>query len=182
MQVDFRFCPVCATDLVMRTDSDAGADGDKARLACPEGHWTHWDNPVPVLAALVELEGRILLARNAAWGPKNFALITGFMERGETPEQGIQRELHEETGLSADAISLIGVYEFIRKNELIIAYHVQASGEVRLSPELVEYRLVSPERLRQWRAGTGFAMADWMRARGLTPEFIDWGTEAPAND
>ncbi len=151
MQVDFRFCPVCATDLVMRTDSDAGADGDKARLACPEGHWTHWDNPVPVLAALVELEGRILLARNAAWGPKNFALITGFMERGETPEQGIQRELHEETGLSADAISLIGVYEFIRKNELIIAYHVQASGEVRLSPELVEYRLVSPERAQDAR-------------------------------
>ena len=182
MHADFRFCPVCATELVMRADSAAGADGDKARLACPDGHWTHWDNPVPVLAALVELEGRILLARNAAWGPKNFALITGFMERGETPEQGIQRELQEETGLSADTISLIGVYEFIRKNELIIAYHVQASGEVRLSPELVEYRLVSPEKLRPWRAGTGFAMADWMRARGLEPEFIDWGSEAPAND
>jgi NADH pyrophosphatase NudC (nudix superfamily) len=91
MHVDFRYCPVCATELVMRADSAAGADGDKARLACPDGHWTHWDNPVPVLAALVELEGRILLARNAAWGPKNFALITGFMERGETPEQGIQR-------------------------------------------------------------------------------------------
>ena len=182
MQVDFRFCPVCATELVMRADSATGADGDKARLACPDGHWTHWDNPVPVLAALVELEGRILLARNAAWGPKNFALITGFMERGETPEQGIQRELHEETGLLTDTISLIGVYEFIRKNELIIAYHVRASGEVRLSPELVEYRLVSPEKLRPWRAGTGYAMADWMRARGLEPEFIDWGSEAPTND
>ena len=166
----------------MRADSAAGADGDKARLACPDGHWTHWDNPVPVLAALVELEGRILLARNAAWGPKNFALITGFMERGETPEQGVAREVHEETGLSADVVSLIGVYEFIRKNELIIAYHVKASGAIRLSSELVEYRLVSPERLRPWRAGTGFAMADWMRARGLEPEFIDWGTLAPEND
>ena len=166
----------------MRHDSAEGADGDKARLGCPDGHWTHWDNPVPVLAALVELEGRILLARNAAWGPKNFALITGFMERGETPEQGIARELQEETGLFADAISLIGVYEFIRKNELIIAYHVQASGQINLSPELVEYRLVSPERLRPWRAGTGYAMADWMRQRGLDPEFIDWGAQAPEND
>jgi hypothetical protein len=35
---------------------------------------------IPVLAALVEVENKILLARNAAWGPKNFALITGFME------------------------------------------------------------------------------------------------------
>ena len=45
---------MCATPLVLRTDSEAGADGDKPRLACPDGHWTHWDNPLPVLAALVE--------------------------------------------------------------------------------------------------------------------------------
>ena len=77
--MDFRFCPKCAAPLELRADGDAGADGDKARLACPDGHWTHWDNPLPVLAALVEVEGKILLARNAAWGPKNFALITGFM-------------------------------------------------------------------------------------------------------
>jgi NAD+ diphosphatase len=72
--MEYRYCPVCASELVMRHDSESGADGEKARLACPVGHWTHWDNPIPVLAALVEVENRILLARNAAWGPKNFAL------------------------------------------------------------------------------------------------------------
>ncbi len=179
--MDFRFCPMCAAPLVLRKDDEAGADGDEARLACPDGHWTHWDNPLPVLAALVEVKGKILLARNAAWGPQNFALITGFMERGETPEQGVARELKEETGLHAEVTTLIGVYEFICKNELIIAYHVKASGEIRLSPELVEVRLVSPEKLRPWRAGTGYAMANWMRGRGLEPEFLDWGTQAPAN-
>ncbi|WP_323494487.1 NUDIX hydrolase, partial [Sphingomonas sp. 10B4] len=81
------------------------------------------------------------------------------MERGETPEQGIARELKEETNLDADQINLIGVYEFIKKNEVIIAYHVKASGEIRLSPELLEYRLIQPEKLRPWRAGTGYAMA-----------------------
>jgi NAD+ diphosphatase len=99
------------------------------------------------------------------------------MERGETPEQGIARELKEETSLDADEITLIGVYEFIRKNELIIAYHVKASGEIRLSEELVDYRLIAPEKLRPWRAGTGYAMADWMRLRGLPVEFIDWPAE-----
>ena len=84
--------------------------------------------------------------------------------------------------LHAEVTTLIGVYEFIRKNELIIAYHVKASGEIKLSPELVEVRLVSPEKLRPWRAGTGYAMADWMRGRGLEPEFLDWGTQAPANE
>jgi len=85
----------------------------------------------------------------------------------------VARELKEETNLDAEQITLIGVYEFIRKNELILAYHVKAAGEVRLSEELVDYRLIAPEKLRPWRAGTGYAMADWMRARGLTVEFMD---------
>ncbi|MBV8666430.1 MAG: NUDIX hydrolase [Burkholderiaceae bacterium] len=165
---DLVYCPICAAKLGVK--QEAGRE----RLACPSGHWTHWDNPLPVLAALVELDGKILLARNAAWPEKMFALITGFMERGETPEQGVARELKEETGLDAEAIALIGVYEFMRKNELIVAYHVKATGEVRLSEELVEYRLVAPEKLRPWRAGTGYAMADWMRARNLPVEFLEW--------
>lgn len=168
---EYRYCPKCAAPLIRR--ADAGEAG-RVRLACPDGHWTHWDNPLPVLAALVEVEGRILLARNAAWPEKMFALITGFMERDETPEQGVARELKEETNLDADEISLIGVYEFMRKNEVIIAYHVRASGEIRLSEELVDYRLIAPEKLRPWRAGTGYAMADWMRARGLPVEFMEF--------
>ncbi|NEX60504.1 NUDIX domain-containing protein [Noviherbaspirillum galbum] len=168
---------MCAAPLVQRADT---GEAGKLRLACPDGHWTHWDNPLPVLAALVEIgdhasgESRILLARNAAWPEKMFALITGFMERGETPEQGVARELKEETNLDADAVSLIGVYEFVRKNEVILAYHVKASGTIRLSEELVDYRLVAPEKLRPWRAGTGYAVADWMEARGLPVEFLDW--------
>lgn len=169
----YRYCPMCAVPLIERADA---GQGGKVRLACPDGHWTHWDNPLPVLAALVQVDGKILLARNAAWPEKKFALVTGFMERDETPEQGVARELKEETNLDAQEIRLIGVYEFMRKNELIIAYHVKASGEIRLSEELVEYRLVAPERLRPWHAGTGYAMADWMRAQGLAVEFIETPT------
>ena len=98
------------------------------------------------------------------------------MERGETPEQGVARELKEETNLDAETISLIGVYEFIKKNEVIIAYHVRASGEIRLSPELVEYRLIEPQKLRPWHAGTGHAMADWMRSNGYDPVYVEWPT------
>ncbi len=145
----------------------------RERVSCPTGHWIHWDNPLPVLAALVEIEGRILLARNAAWPEQRFALVTGFMERDETPEQGIARELKEETNLDADAVTLIGVYEFMRKNEVVIAYHVRASGAICLSEELVEFRLIAPEKLRPWRAGTGHAVADWMRGRGLPVTYVD---------
>ncbi|HET6600030.1 MAG TPA: NUDIX hydrolase, partial [Burkholderiaceae bacterium] len=46
--------------------------------------------------------------------------------------------------------------------------------EIELSPELAEYRLYRPEALRCWRAGTGYALADWLTARGIAPQFIDW--------
>jgi NAD+ diphosphatase len=163
----WHFCPLCATPLEQR-DS-----GGRVRASCPRCHFVQWNNPLPVLAALVEYEGRILLARNAAWTNGMFALITGFLEANETPEAGMARELKEETNLDVDRITLIGVYEFMRKNELIIAYHVEASGTIELNEELAEFRLIAPERLRPWRAGTGYAMADWMRARGLPVEFIE---------
>ncbi|MBE2264428.1 MAG: NUDIX domain-containing protein [Burkholderiaceae bacterium] len=167
----FRFCPSCATELALISQLEDG--GEKARLRCPACNFTHWNNPVPVLAAVIEYEGQVLLARNAAWPGRMFALITGFMEAGETPEAGIAREIAEETSLSTHALSLIGVYDFQRMNQLIIAYHAVASGEIRLSPELAEYRLFAPEKVKCWPAGTGYAMADWLRSRGHEPQFID---------
>jgi NAD+ diphosphatase len=170
----FRYCPSCATPLELLTQDEDG--GPKQRLRCPACLWTHWNNPTPVLAAIIECTdqgGQILLARNAAWTHRMFALITGFMEAGETPEQGITREVAEETSLTVDALKLIGVYDFQRMNQVIIAYHAQARGEVRLSPELAEYRLYPPEDVRCWRAGTGYALAEFLRSRGHEPQFIE---------
>ena len=168
----FKFCPQCAAPLAWISQAEDG--GDKSRLRCPSCNYTHWNNPTPVLAAVVEVDGNILLARNAAWPGKMYALITGFMEAGETAQEGIQREIAEETNLSTDALSLIGVYDFQRMNQVIIAFHAVCHGEVRLSPELVDYRMLAPENLKCWPSGTGYALADWLTSKGLKPEFIDW--------
>jgi len=172
--MDAKFCLQCGTALaLLAQEEDSGL---KVRLRCPACGWTHWNNPTPVLAAIVECtdqDGRVLLARNAAWSGRMFALITGFMEAGETPEEGITREVMEETSLHVSQLSLVGVYDFQRMNQIIIAYHAQAHGEVRLSPELAEYKLYAPHDLRCWRAGTGYALADWLRSRGITPQFIE---------
>jgi NADH pyrophosphatase NudC (nudix superfamily) len=170
MRYETRFCPHCATPLELIVQLEDG--GHKERLRCPACDWTHWNNPTPVLAAIVEVDGRVLLARNAQWPPKMFALITGFMEAGESPEEGIAREVKEETNLDARAIKLVGAYEFTRMNQVIIAYHVQAEGDVRLSPELVDYRFYELDELKCWPAGTGYALADWLRTRGREPVFF----------
>ncbi|MBE7418993.1 MAG: NUDIX hydrolase [Ideonella sp.] len=171
----FRFCPLCAAALQPLAQMEDG--GEKLRLRCPACAWTHWNNPTPVLAAVIECadrDGRVLLARNAAWSGRMFALVTGFMEAGESPEDGIRREVHEETALQVDALKLIGAYEFQRMNQVIIAYHALARGEVRLSPELAEYKLFAPADIVCWPAGTGYALADWLRSRGHEPRFMEF--------
>ena len=127
-----------------------------------------------MLAAVVEYQGKILLARNAAWSGEKFALITGFMEAGETPDGGIAREISEETNLKTSALKLIGVYDFQRMNQVIIAYHAVCHGEVRLSPELVDYRLYAFEDVVCWPAGTGYALGDFLISRGHQPTFVEW--------
>ena len=170
----FNYCPNCATALQMLARMEDG--GEKSRLRCVACDWTHWNNPTPVLAAIIEMPehgGQVLLARNAAWPGRMFALITGFMEAGETPEEGIAREVKEETSLTVDSLKLVGVYDFQRMNQIIVAYHAVAHGQVVLSPELAEYRLYRPEDIKCWRAGTGYAVADWLTGRGITPQWVD---------
>ncbi|HEU6455345.1 MAG TPA: NUDIX hydrolase [Roseateles sp.] len=178
MSVAYRFCPVCAAELALITAAEDG--GDKERLRCPACDFTHWNNPTPVLAAVVECTdrgGQVLLARNAAWQGRFFGLITGFMEAGESPEEGIRREIAEETSLEVDNLCLLGVWDFQRMNQIIIAYHAAARGEIKLSPELAEYKLLAPEDVRCWPQGTGQALATWLRSKGIEPQWLDFKRE-----
>lgn len=166
--MNYRFCPQCGGRL---TEREAGGH---LRAACPDAAcgFVHWNNPVPVVAALIECidrDGMVLLARNAEWTQRFFALITGFLERVESPEDGIRREIAEEVGLVTDSLELIGLYPFERMNQIIIAYHARCRGEIVLNEELAEYILVPPEKLRPWPAATGLAVRDWMLGRGLAP-------------
>ncbi|MDQ5878124.1 MAG: diphosphatase [Pseudomonadota bacterium] len=154
-----RFCSACGAALEVLPFAG------RLRQVCAQGcGHVEWGNPLPVVAALVEREGSMVLARNHAWAEGVFGLVTGFLEAGETPEAAVAREVKEELNLDARAVSLIGVYPFERKNEIIIAYHVQADGEVVLNEELAEFRLIPPEKLRPWDFGTGLAVRDWLAA------------------
>jgi len=139
----------------------------------------HWGNPTPAVGALVEHEGRIILARNKLWPEGFFALVTGFLEAREDPPAAVVREVREELGLEVTETHLIGNYIFERKNEVMLCYHAVARGEVILGEELAEYRRYEPAQLRPWRRATGLAVADWMRARGLAFEWDERPAMSP---
>ncbi len=159
--VDAKHCLQCGSALA------PFHDGERDRLRCSaEGcRWIFYGNPTPVVAALVEHEGAIILARQASWPAGMFGLITGFLEARETPEAGVLREVQEELGIEGEVVSLIGVYAFELRNEVIAAYHVKARGEIKLSAELSEMKRVPPEKLRPWPMGTGHAVRDWLARR-----------------
>lgn len=169
MSADYRYCPRCTQPLQQRQD-----DGF-VRHVCPDAAcgFVHWDNPTPVVAAVVEHDGHLVLARNVQWTARFFGLITGFLERNEDPAEAVLREVNEELGLQARDPQFIGHYTFERMNQLIIAYHVVGEGEIVLNEELAEYIRVPPERARYWPAATGLALRDWLQAHGHAPEMIE---------
>lgn len=162
----FRFCPRCAAALVEKSA------GGKPRPACPTDGcgFVFWGNPTPVVAAIIEHDGAVLLARGKGWPEKVFALVTGFLEANETPEAAVLREVKEETNLDARLVSLVGVYPFEMRNELIICFHVVADGPITLSDELEATKHIPKEKLKPWPFGTGLGVKDWLARGGLVPE------------
>ena len=156
-----KYCPLCAHGL-----EEVKIDG-KPRLSCCSEtcDYVYWNNPTPVIGALVERNGEVILVRNIGWPQKMFGLVTGFLEEGETPECGILREVKEELGLDGQIVDFIGYYAFFEMNQLILAFHVTVDGEIILGQELAEIRSIPPERLRPWRFGTGYAVSDWLKKR-----------------
>ena len=150
--------------------------GLSERVACPDPAcgFVQWGNPTPAVGALVEHEGEIVLARGQGWPEGWFALVTGYLEAREDPKAAVVREVREELGLEVVETHLIGNYLFEKKNEIMLCYHAIAEGTVRLGEEIAEVRRHRPEALRPWPRATGFAVADWLRSRGLPAQFADF--------
>jgi NAD+ diphosphatase len=168
---EFQFCPRCAALLAERTEQG------EVRSACSANcGFVHYDNPTPVVAAVVEHDGMVVLAHNRAW-PQAFrsfyGLITGFLERGESPEECALREVKEELDLVGTEATLIGVYPFEQMNQVIIAYHVPANGTITLNHELDDFRHVPLSECKAWSGGTGSALRDWLRGKGFEPSMLE---------
>lgn len=115
--------------------------------------FVHWNNPVPVVAALVQYGNQIVLARNVLWPEGRFSLVTGYLEMGESPESAVVREVKEELGLDSHVQELIGCYVLSEKNQVILAYGVVASGQLSLGDEIADFRLLSRDELSAWSFG-----------------------------
>ena len=136
---EFNYCPICGAPVRV-----IHREGRHRPVCMTCGHVVYV-NPYPA-AALVVLNNRqvLLTLRNSEPNYGEWCLPGGFLEWGESPEEGARRELLEETGLSAGKISIIGAYDSItgaRRHVLLLAYRVHDwQGEPTAGDDAAEVR------------------------------------------
>ena len=90
-----RFCAQCGG-----TTRVAKGGWQRTCEACGADHFPRTD---PVTIMLVEHGGKLLLGRGLGWPEGRFSALAGFVEPGETIEEGVAREVLEEVGVVAGA-------------------------------------------------------------------------------
>ncbi|MFD4912480.1 NUDIX domain-containing protein [Streptomyces virginiae] len=103
---------------------------------------------VSVAGIVIRDDGRVLVIRrtdNGAWEPPG-----GILERDERPEEGVLREVAEETGIAVEVERLTGVYKNLTLGVVALVFRCRPiGGAERLSDESTAVRWLTPDEVEQ---------------------------------
>jgi ADP-ribose pyrophosphatase YjhB (NUDIX family) len=103
----YRFCPQCGSELVLSSKSGV----KKARPYCVRCDFVHYGNPKPCVGAVIIRNGKVLLIQRANEPYKNYwDFPGGFLEAGESAEEGLKRELAEELKIAIKIVRLLSIH------------------------------------------------------------------------
>jgi NAD+ diphosphatase len=83
----------------------------------------------PAIIVLVTDGDRVLLGRQAAWPAGRYSTIAGFVEPGESLEDAVAREVHEETGISVDGIEYHSSQPWPFPSSLMLGFLARAASQ-----------------------------------------------------
>ena len=99
------------------------ADDNRERAVCTVCGLVHYENPLNVVGTLPVWEDRVLLCRRAIEPRRGlWTLPAGFMELGETTEQGAVRETTEEAGARIELQGLFAMFNVVRVGQVHLFY------------------------------------------------------------
>lgn len=113
--------------------------GERARR-CPECGLMSYPRLTPAIIVLIERGDEILLARGHQFAPGRFGIVAGFVEPGESLEEAVAREIHEEVNLDVRNITYFGSQPWPFPHGIMIGFRAQyAAGDISLEDgELAE--------------------------------------------
>jgi ADP-ribose pyrophosphatase YjhB (NUDIX family) len=154
------FCSACGGRVERKP---TGCDG-QIRYVCARCDSVHYDNPRVIVCCAVCLRDKVLMCRRAEEpGAGQWAVPAGYLEIGESLEQGAARETREETGLIVDParLELCSVVNMTAIQQIAIMFRVILDSEPDLvpGPECSEVAFKSIYELSEpsfaWRATMG---------------------------
>jgi len=146
----FKFCPVCGS-------SEFEINNVKSKR-CHQCGFVYYANPSGATAAfIVDDDGRLLVARRGKEPAKGtLDLVGGFVDMDETVEEGMRREIREESGLQVTDLrylfSLPNLYEYsgmvIHTLDMFFEVRVPSGVEVQADDDAAELIWMHPKELQ----------------------------------
>jgi NAD+ diphosphatase len=120
-----RFCSVCATEM-------QPIPGSWGRECLNCGHNVYPPVSPAMLALVHDGADQVLLAQKPGWG-KRYSILAGFVEPGESLEECVIREVHEEVGVQVEAPVYQGSQSWPFPHQIMIGFTCRYThGEIKL--------------------------------------------------
>ncbi len=125
-----KFCSQCGHPVIFKHVPD----DNRARYVCENCHTIHYQNPSIVAGCLPVWEDRVLLCRRAI-APREglWNIPAGYLENGESVEEGAIREVEEEAGTKVKIRSLHTVFSIPHVN-LVYMHYLADLPDLNFSP------------------------------------------------
>ncbi|WP_413113823.1 NAD(+) diphosphatase [Thaumasiovibrio sp. DFM-14] len=110
---------------------------DLMAMVCPDCSQWHYPRISPCVIVAVRRGEEILLAQHPRHRNGMYTILAGFVEAGETLEQCVAREVHEETGIVINNIRYVASQPWAFPSNLMMGF-VADYAEGELSPDYSE--------------------------------------------
>lgn len=95
-------------------------------LVCSACHHAHYPRINPCIMVLITNDDRILLAKSSRSNVSHYSLIAGFVEAGESAEEAVHREVHEEVGLQIGSLKYVCSQSWPFPHSLMLGFTAQS--------------------------------------------------------
>ncbi len=147
---------------------------DRKRRVCDRCDFIDYINPRIVVGSVVTHEDRILICKRAIEPRLGYwTLPAGFMENGETVEDGAKREAREEACADLEIERILAIYSIPRISQVQIMFkaHLLNPDDIGPGPESTDVKLVKWDDL-PWEEmafpSTVWALKQWHGLNGET--------------
>jgi ADP-ribose pyrophosphatase YjhB (NUDIX family) len=138
-----KFCSLCGARVEPRIP-----DGDHLpRFVCTSCGTIHYENPRIIVGCVPEHDGRILLCKRAIEPRLGYwTMPAGFMENGETLEDGAARECLEEACARVEIGSILALVNVVHAHQVHIMFRARMiSPDYDAGAESLEVAMYRPE-------------------------------------